>query len=91
MVGRTPGPWHVEHIEGHGYYVCHPETVCDATTVCKVGRGDAHLIAAAPTLLAILSELRTELDAIDEAHWTQRIFELVEEADELIPEARGEK
>jgi hypothetical protein len=32
----------------------------------------------------LLAELRRELDKVDEVHWTQRIFELVEEIDRIL-------
>lgn len=53
---HTPGPWHVEAIDAYDgdgpslFGVCHPETVCAATTVCNVfSTADAHLIAEAGT------------------------------------------
>lgn len=61
MTGKhTPGPWlyqaGVEENEGE-HYVCHPQTVCDVTTVCNPRTAfDARLIAAAPDLLDALEE-----------------------------------
>lgn len=54
----TPGPWIIEVLrddceEPYGFGICHPETVCEETTVCAVeSEADANLIAAAPDLLA---------------------------------------
>jgi hypothetical protein len=71
LIGRvgTPGPWHVEPVTGEDeeqfwsddwngkvWCVCHPQTSCNATCVVDwINEGDAHLIAAAPDMLAALN------------------------------------
>lgn len=97
----TDGPWHVEvstEYDDHGtVYVCHPETSCPETVICKFDdyndeqdRGNAHLIAAAPDLYAALDRLYGRLlmsDRDGESHITAEEGEMAEFA---LKKARGE-
>jgi hypothetical protein len=41
--------------------------------------------------LDALRDLRLEVNLIDEAYWTQRLFEIAEQVDFILRQARGEK
>ena len=99
----TDGPWHVE--VGTGYddhgtvYVCHPETSCPETVICKFedyndeqDRGNAHLIAAAPEMyeaLKIMAEVHgnTNVTPTAQAHRENAAARMAISA---LKKARGE-
>ena len=99
MNEHTPGPWHVEHDDQFGRsYVCHPETVCTATTVCEIEtprrQADARLIAAAPELLAaldpdMLEAIADEIDCFEHSARSASLRVLAREQRAAIAKARG--
>lgn len=99
----TDGPWHVEvgtEYDDHGtVYVCHPETSCPETVICKFedyndeqDRGNGYLIAAAPDLYAALDCLLAIVGLTAFKHESQRdvLQEAVDDAILALKKARGE-
>ena len=91
----TPGPWHVElgSEEDEGIvYVCHPKTMCDETVICAFADdtdkvANARLIAAAPELYDVLSELEES-----SAYWSEYFVPIgiTERIKAALKKARGE-
>ena len=81
----TPGPWKVRktfygetYIEGKdGYYVC-------AFPVCSPNKKDVVMIAAAPDMYEMLSELRDEMDNMSFNLYSERDSEYAEDTRDSI-------
>ena len=97
----TTGPWIVEvgtEDDDQGtVYVCHPETSCPETVICKFenyndeqDRGNAHLIAASPELYAALERLYGRLLMSDRDGECRITAEEGEMAEFALKKARGE-
>ena len=88
MSNHTPGPWHQEANtqecdDRGGFFVCHPETVCEDTAICMVEEeADANLIAAAPDMLEALENIENDDGSIPAGIW-----DLAEKA---IAKAKGQ-
>lgn len=88
----TPGPWHVGYVDGNGQSVVLGEHVEICTcwhhsigSIEREMRGNAKLIAAAPTLYAALAEMRRQFTwgNPDQRH-------ALKFADMALSKARGE-
>jgi hypothetical protein len=100
----TKGPWWFEadtdeDNEG-AFYVCHEGTSCPETTICAFegyeehDEANAHLIAAAPEMYALLNSIKDELLyklSFDETSGIGSIAEGFGQAiNDLLKKARGE-
>jgi hypothetical protein len=102
MSKYTKGPWWVEEgtEEDEGrLFICHSGTMCDVTTVVNIERkidrnkednmANAHLIAAAPDMLAALVQA---VEWIEDDRWGEDYIceEWYSEARAAIAKAKGE-
>jgi len=103
MSGFTPGPWRVEIEAESEYdtddpivYVCHPGTVCDASTIAEMTWSgsqkqaeriaNGHLTATGPDLLALAYQYRDDLRYPPTGDSIQR---RIERAEAIIAKAEG--
>ncbi len=85
----TPGPWRVKWSGKLGaHFEVHADALPHRMVTAGVREEDAHLIAAAPEMLAVLEELEESA-----AYWGEYDVPLgiVERIQEAIRKARGEE
>jgi hypothetical protein len=64
----TPGPWRLDNEDVGIIYICHRNTICPDTAICKINNNDdiafanGHLISAAPCLYDALSKVEFVYD-----------------------------
>jgi len=83
---HTPGPWTVSKPSGN--YIDTPAGHSVAALTYSATLADAHLIAAAPDLLAALQEVLCDLDTLREPYRNEAICERVRAA---IAKATGKE
>jgi hypothetical protein len=83
---HTPGPWTVSKPSGN--YIDTPAGHSVAALTYSATLADAHLIAAAPDLLAALQEVLCDLDTLREPYRNEAICERVRAA---IDKATGKE
>ena len=96
---HTPGPWSIS-TDGEATGVIYAlrgfewDDICVLTPRCEAA-DNAHLIAAAPEMLAVLEELRESstccgtYDLLDETTWASP--DLADRIESAIKKARGEE
>jgi hypothetical protein len=94
----TPGPWHLQGIDGQGAHYIHASNGAEYTpvAVCPVGLLDSgeqmansRLIAAAPELLAALERVMA-CPAMNEKMASPETLKAYDDARDAIAKARGE-
>lgn len=88
MIEHTSGPWHPTKTR-HQWRVCHKEGI--VATIERwtepIDEADAHLIAAAPDMLAVLNAARIVLKNRDQDEREAKLLEAIKAA---IAKATGQ-
>ena len=88
-MNHTPGPWRAVFSGKLGIFHVESEArISEKGVVYGVREGNAHLLAAAPDMLAVLEELRDSA-----SYWSEYDVPLgiVERIEDAIKKARGEE